>query len=163
MSRGYPSLTALLGILAVAGYQNRDKLAGMFGTNAAANSNAPLAHTQSGPTQGAAPAPNQGVTQLLAGLGGVGSLLGNGLNELVERFKTAGQAPVVDSWIKTGDNNPTSPVELERAIGPEVLDNLVSQTGLSRADIVQRLSRDLPDAVDRYTPDGKIPNVADRT
>ena len=27
MSRGYPSMTALLGLLAVAGYQNRDKIA----------------------------------------------------------------------------------------------------------------------------------------
>jgi uncharacterized protein YidB (DUF937 family) len=27
MSRGYPSLTALLGLLAIAGYQNRDKIA----------------------------------------------------------------------------------------------------------------------------------------
>jgi uncharacterized protein YidB (DUF937 family) len=27
MSRGFPSMTALLGLLAVAGYQNRDKLA----------------------------------------------------------------------------------------------------------------------------------------
>lgn len=27
MSDGYPSMTALLGLLAVAGYQNRDKLA----------------------------------------------------------------------------------------------------------------------------------------
>ena len=27
MSRGFPSMTALLGLLAIAGYQNRDKLA----------------------------------------------------------------------------------------------------------------------------------------
>ena len=27
MARGYPSLTPLLGLLAVAGYQNRDKIA----------------------------------------------------------------------------------------------------------------------------------------
>ena len=27
MSRGFPSMTALLGLLAVAGYQNRDKIA----------------------------------------------------------------------------------------------------------------------------------------
>ncbi len=27
MSRGYPSMTALLGLLAIAGYQNRDKIA----------------------------------------------------------------------------------------------------------------------------------------
>ena len=31
MSRGFPSMTALLGLLAVAGYQNRDKLAEMLG------------------------------------------------------------------------------------------------------------------------------------
>ena len=31
MSRGYPSLTALLGLLAIAGYQNRDKIAEMLG------------------------------------------------------------------------------------------------------------------------------------
>src|SRR4051812_45012411 len=31
MSRGYPSMTALLGLLAVAGYQNRDKIAELLG------------------------------------------------------------------------------------------------------------------------------------
>ena len=31
MSRGYPSMTALLGLLAIAGYQNRDKIAEMLG------------------------------------------------------------------------------------------------------------------------------------
>ena len=32
MSRGLPSMTALLGLLAIAGYQNRDKIAEMLGT-----------------------------------------------------------------------------------------------------------------------------------
>jgi hypothetical protein len=31
MARGYPSMTALLALLAIAGYQNRDKIAEMFG------------------------------------------------------------------------------------------------------------------------------------
>ena len=31
MSQGFPSMTALLGLLAVAGYQNRDKIAEMLG------------------------------------------------------------------------------------------------------------------------------------
>ena len=31
MSDGYPSMTALLGLLAVAGFQNRDKLAELLG------------------------------------------------------------------------------------------------------------------------------------
>ena len=35
MSRGYPSMTALLGLLAMAGYQNRDKIAEMLRGTAA--------------------------------------------------------------------------------------------------------------------------------
>jgi uncharacterized protein YidB (DUF937 family) len=31
MSRGFPSMTALLGLLAVAGYQHRDKIAEIIG------------------------------------------------------------------------------------------------------------------------------------
>ena len=31
MSRGFPSMTALLGLLAIAGYQNRDKIGEMLG------------------------------------------------------------------------------------------------------------------------------------
>jgi hypothetical protein len=31
MSRGFPSMTALLGLLAIAGYQNRDKIAEILG------------------------------------------------------------------------------------------------------------------------------------
>jgi uncharacterized protein YidB (DUF937 family) len=30
MNRGFPSMTVLLGLLAIAGYQNRDKLAELF-------------------------------------------------------------------------------------------------------------------------------------
>ena len=31
MAKGYPSMLALLGLIAVAGYQNRDKIADMVG------------------------------------------------------------------------------------------------------------------------------------
>ena len=169
MSRGYPSLTALLGILAVAGYQNRDKLAQMFGTSSAAGGNpgslqGPSSlQAPSASSPGAPPALTDGIGKMLAGITGVGGLLGNGLSELVDRFKAAGQGPIADSWIKTGPNQATSPADLENVIPPDVLETLVSQTGLTRAEIVQRLSRDLPVAVDRYTPDGKIPDPAGRS
>ena len=35
------------------------------------------------------------------------------------------------------------------------------QTGLSRQELVARLSRELPDAVDKYTPDGRLPTGDD--
>jgi uncharacterized protein YidB (DUF937 family) len=38
---------------------------------------------------------------------------------------------------------------------------LSQQTGLSREDILSRLSKNLPDAVDKYTPQGRIPTAAE--
>jgi uncharacterized protein YidB (DUF937 family) len=40
-----------------------------------------------------------------------------------------------------------------------VLDTLTQQTGLSREEILSRLSRELPRAVDQYTPEGRIPTA----
>src|SRR4051812_29395341 len=47
MSRGLPSLTALLGLVALAGYQNRDKLAEML--QGATGSGSPGGNRQQGP------------------------------------------------------------------------------------------------------------------
>ena len=152
MSRGFPSMTALLGLLAIAGYQNRDKLAEMLGGNQGA----------SGPAAG-----QTGLGALLGqlsggalGAGGVSGLLNGGLGELVERFKQSGQADTVDSWVSTGPNKQIAPSEIEHAIGPDVMETLSKQTGLSREEILARLSRDLPEAVDKYTPQGRLPAVA---
>jgi len=38
---------------------------------------------------------------------------------------------------------------------------LSQQTGLSREEILSRLSKNLPDAVDKYTPQGRIPTAAE--
>jgi uncharacterized protein YidB (DUF937 family) len=65
MSRGFPSMTALLGLLAVAGFQNRDKIAEML---RGASSNAPGIPGQ-GDQQG-------GLGGLLGSLGGSGGTPG---------------------------------------------------------------------------------------
>lgn len=132
MSRGMPSMTALLGMLALAGYQNRDKLMEMF--NSATG----------------------GLTKSGQG-GGAGGLLGGSLSELLEQFTKNGQGEAAESWIGPGPNKEIAPPELKQAIGQDVLAALVKQTGLSQEEILARLSRDLPTAVDRYTPDGRLP------
>jgi uncharacterized protein YidB (DUF937 family) len=148
MNRGFPSMTALLGLLAVAGYQNRDKLAEMLG----------------GIGQNKTGAPGQaGLGGLLGNLGSslggasAGGLLSGGLGELVERFKQGGHGEAPESWVKHGPNQPLAPHQLEQAIGPDVLATLTQQTGLSRDELLSRLARDLPDAVDKYTPEGRLP------
>jgi uncharacterized protein YidB (DUF937 family) len=79
---------------------------------------------------------------------------------LVDSLTSSGKGEIADSWVKTGPNKPISPPDLERAIGPEILATLSEQTGLSRQELLARLSRELPDAVDRYTPEGRLPTRA---
>lgn len=152
MSRGFPSMTALLGLLAVAGYQNRDKIAEML---RGLGSSTPGAAGQSG-IGGL-------LEQLRSSLGGAsaGGVLSGGLGELVDQFKRSGQSETADSWVGTGPNKQLTPTQLERAIGPEVLDTLSKHTGLTREELLTRLSRELPDAVDKYTPQGRLPTEAE--
>lgn len=162
MSRGFPSMTALLGLLAVAGYQNRDKLAEMLGGGANATAPGGQAGGFGGQTgQGGGQAGGLGgILGNLAGtLGGAGAggLLSGGIGELVDRFKQAGQGSAAESWVNHGPNQEIAPPQLEQAIGPDVLATLAQQTGLSREELLARLSRELPHAVDRYTPDGRLP------
>ena len=154
MSRGYPSMTALLALLAMAGYQNRDKI-GEWIKAAQSKMNAPSSGSGSA-ADGGPPGKLGGV---LAGTS-VGGMLSGGLHDLVNSFKQAGHGEVADSWVGRGPNKPVAPPQLEQAIGPEVLKTLSEQTGLSREELLARLSKNLPDAVDKYTPDGRIPAAA---
>jgi uncharacterized protein YidB (DUF937 family) len=148
MSRGFPSMTALLGILAVAGYQNRDKIAEML--RSATEKTQAASQGESGGLLGK-------LGETLSGLG-TGDLLGGGLRELVDRFSQSGQHETVNSWVGKGPNQPLTPSQLEQAIGPDVLDKLSAQTGVAREELVARLTRELPNAVDKYTPEGRLPS-----
>src|SRR5262245_1549934 len=116
MSRGMPSMVALLGLLAVAGYQNRDKIAEMLGGRK---------ETGSAPGQQNHQASQSGVPGNPGGLLGgasAGSVLSGGLRDLVERFKQSGHAQAADSWVGTGPNLPIGPHQVEQAIGPDLHD-----------------------------------------
>ena len=152
MSRGMPSMVALLGLLAVAGFQNREKIAEALGGlkgglgGGAGQDNQP---------QGQGNAPG-GLGGLLGGAS-AGSVLSGGLRDLVERFKQSGHGQAAESWVSTGPNQPLRPDQLEQAVGPDVLNTLTQQTGLSREDLLSKLTRELPSAVDKLTPQGRLP------
>jgi uncharacterized protein YidB (DUF937 family) len=97
-----------------------------------------------------------------AGLGGLlGSLGGNGLSggisELLERFQAAGKGDAAQSWVARGTNQPVGARDLESALGEDTIADLTQATGLSRAELVERLSRNLPETVDSFTPQGRLP------
>jgi YidB-like protein len=52
---------------------------------------------------------------------------------------------------------------VEAAIDPKTINELSSQTGLSREELLERIARDLPDAVDKKTPNGQLPGADENT
>ena len=88
MSRGFPSMTALLGLLAVAGYQHRDKIAEFLGGIG-----------QSRPGDAGQSGISGILGQLSESLGGAsaGGLLSGGLGELIDRFKQSGHGETAES------------------------------------------------------------------
>ncbi|HLQ19400.1 MAG TPA: YidB family protein [Tabrizicola sp.] len=148
MAKGSPSLIALLGLLAVAGYQNRDRLGEIMNSRSTGGADP----NQSGMGEG-------GLFESFRNMLGGGSTLG-GLSELFERFGAPHQRAKVDSWVQTGPNAPLAPRELEEALDEDTIAELVAKTGLSRDELLARLSTSLPEAIDQATPDGQFPPIS---
>ena len=140
MSNRMPSLAALLGLVAIAGTRT--------GTRSGISSRAcrtPMPRNR--PGRPASPArPEQGTD--MAGSGYAGPSILGGLGELLDQFRTAGQGRKADSWVSTGQNEPIEDRELEQALGPDLIDRLTQQTGLSRDELLRRLQ---PDAARRQS------------
>jgi uncharacterized protein YidB (DUF937 family) len=125
-----PVTMGLLGLLAYRTLKGKGRLADMLGTGAAAGGAA-------GPLSGGA--------------------LGGGLKDLLDRFRQSGQEDKAQSWVAKGPNKAIAPTELEQALGEERIQWLVEQTGMQREQLLSGLSGELPDAIDKLTPDGRIP------
>jgi uncharacterized protein YidB (DUF937 family) len=82
-----------------------------------------------------------------------------GLQGVVNEFERNGLGPTVQSWVGTGANQPISPDDVHRAIGPDLLQQLASKSGMSVQDLAKALSQVLPQAVDKMTPGGTIPKA----
>jgi uncharacterized protein YidB (DUF937 family) len=91
---------------------------------------------------------------------GVLEMLGKGkeggLAGLVQVFQAKGLGDVVSSWISTGPNLPISGGQIREGLG-KVVGQLAGQTGMSSEVLSAKLAEILPGAIDRLTPDGKIP------
>jgi len=102
---------------------------------------------------------------LLGGIVGAGmvSVVNNvlekhgGLQGVVNEFERNGLGPMVKSWVSTGPNQPISPGEVQRALGPDLLQQLSQKSGVPVEELSRKLAEVLPQAVDKMTPNGTIP------
>ncbi|MFN4157404.1 MAG: YidB family protein [Gemmobacter sp.] len=154
MPKSTPSLIALLGLVAVAGYQNRGRISEML-------SDARQTPQGAGSDRGSASTPAGGgfLSEIgtLFGAGAAGGTLASGLGDLISRFRDTGRGAPADSWISSQANAPLDGAELEAAIGADTLDDLGRKTGLTRDELLSRLTAALPEVVNRFTPNGRLP------
>jgi uncharacterized protein YidB (DUF937 family) len=130
-----PAVLAVLGVLAYRTLKGKGRLADALGSG-----------TPPGASSGTTPA---------SGLSG-GSLLG-GLTDLLNRFRQNNPNSAAHSWVSTGPNEPMPVDELERALGAERVQWLMTQTGMGKDELLDGLATSLPDAIDELTPEGRVP------
>src|SRR5262249_53800009 len=81
----------------------------------------------------------------LLGGGAAGSVVSGGLNDPLKQFQQSGQGDVAKSWIGPGPNKTISPNDLATALGADRINTLAGFSGMSRDEMLNGLSQQLPD------------------
>ena len=101
-----------------------------------------------------------GLGGLLAG-GAAGSVISGGLGDLLKQLQQGGQGETANSWVSNGPNKQIAPGDLASALGADQINSLMSQSGLSRDELLSGLSQHLPDVINHLTPDGRLPTESE--
>jgi len=82
---------------------------------------------------------------------------GAGLNGLVQQFASKGLGDIVNSWVGKGQNMPISGDQVQQGLGADVVSRLAAKVGIPADQLSSLLAQHLPNAVDRLTPEGQVP------
>jgi uncharacterized protein YidB (DUF937 family) len=113
-----------------------------------------------GPSSASAPAPSV-PTPASMPTNPSGSSILDGLGGLIGKLTQAGAGQQVNSWVGQGPNEPLQPGQLGSALGGGVLDELSKRTGMSQQELLNQLSAVLPQLINKMTPNGRMPTLAD--
>jgi uncharacterized protein YidB (DUF937 family) len=91
---------------------------------------------------------------------GAGGVLG-GLGGLLNKLEQGGLGNVTKSWVGSEQNQPVSPNQIGTALGPNIIKVLAQKSGLSEEELSKQLSQVLPGIVDKLTPNGRLPTLAE--
>ena len=81
----------------------------------------------------------------------------DGLSGLVSQFGSNGVEDLIQSWIGIGDNKSISASQLTDVLGADKIGEIASKMGTDSDSVLSQLIDILPQAVDKLTPDGSIP------
>jgi uncharacterized protein YidB (DUF937 family) len=81
---------------------------------------------------------------------------GQDMNGIVSQLTSAGMGQQVQSWIGMGVNQPISGQQIQQAVDPAALQQLVQRTGMNHEQICEHVAQVLPHLIDQATPDGQL-------
>jgi uncharacterized protein YidB (DUF937 family) len=81
-----------------------------------------------------------------------------GLQNVVSQFEKNGFGDTMKSWISQGQNLPITADQIRQALGSDKVKDLAAKMGLPADKIAEMLAQHLPQAIDKVTPEGKLPS-----
>ena len=80
-----------------------------------------------------------------------------GIQGIAAQMEKQGLGATVQSWIGTGANQPISPDQVHQVFGSGVLAQMAAKAGMNPQDLAHKISQVLPGAIDKLTPEGRVP------
>jgi uncharacterized protein YidB (DUF937 family) len=80
-----------------------------------------------------------------------------GLDGVVKNFENSGLGKQVHSWIGLGPNEKISEMDISKVINAEKLKEVAKSAGVDLERAKTLLAQYLPEAIDKATPEGKLP------
>ncbi|MFI0264311.1 YidB family protein [Streptomyces sp. NPDC017056] len=88
---------------------------------------------------------------------GYGGSHGGGIQIVLGKLLQGELGRQAHSWVGRGANEPVTPEQVAKALPDEALQRIAEENGVSAGEAAKQLAHTLPQAVDRLTPDGEIP------
>ncbi|MFE6061768.1 YidB family protein [Streptomyces sp. NPDC056431] len=90
------------------------------------------------------------------GAGGSGGA-SNPLGGLLDMLTKSGLTDQTRSWVGTGENQSVSGAQIAEALPDETLQKVAQDAGVSPQEAADQIAQSLPQAVDKLTPTGSMP------
>ena len=82
---------------------------------------------------------------------------GEGMQGILAKLQASGMDKQVMSWIGHGQNEPVTGAEIKNVVDPQQLSQVAQQSGMSQDEVADHVAQALPEAVDKATPAGAVP------
>ena len=83
-----------------------------------------------------------------------------GLAGIISSLQASGLDDIVSSWLGSGSNKAISPQQIESALDTGMLEQFAQQAGINGSEASSVLAGLLPQAIDKLSPDGNLPDMS---